>query len=125
MASTGVNVCLLMKCPVSPALAERPSFGLERSDLLISRHSVFEAIIITRIYMLTLLSQVLRYSALAVGVFYGLYHQATISSATKIAQEKREYTHKESLIQKAKEEYTKKTSPQKDDSTLKVVFLAG
>lgn len=72
--------------------------------------------------LLTLVVQVLRYSALAVGVFYGFYHQAGVSAKTKMNQIDREYSRKESLIQKAKAEYTKKNLPpgsktEGDDST--------
>jgi F-type H+-transporting ATP synthase subunit e len=67
--------------------------------------------------------QVLRYSALGCGIFYGLYHQAKLSSAAKLAAVNREYEHKQQLIEKAKAEYTKKNLPQSQkteggDSTL-------
>ena len=55
--------------------------------------------------------QVLRYSALGAGIFYGLYHQAKLSSAAKLAAINREYEHKQHLIEKAKAEYSKKNSP--------------
>jgi F-type H+-transporting ATP synthase subunit e len=55
--------------------------------------------------------QVLRYSALAAGVFYGLYHQASLSASAKFAAINREYEHKQSLIEKAKAEYSKKNMP--------------
>ncbi|CZR54242.1 related to F1F0-ATP synthase subunit E [Phialocephala subalpina] len=54
---------------------------------------------------------VLRYSALGAGIFYGLYHQAKLSSAAKLAAIDREYQHKQSLIEKAKAEYSKKNMP--------------
>jgi len=55
--------------------------------------------------------QVLRYSALGAGIFYGLYHQAKLSSSAKLAAINREYEHKQSLIEKAKAEYSKKNLP--------------
>lgn len=55
--------------------------------------------------------QVLRYSALGAGIFYGLYHQAKLSSAAKLAAINREYEHKQQLIDKAKAEYTKSKLP--------------
>jgi F-type H+-transporting ATP synthase subunit e len=55
--------------------------------------------------------QVARYSALGFGIIYGLYHQATLTSSAKLAATKREYEHKEKLIEKAKAEYFKKQSP--------------
>ncbi|KKY18109.1 putative atpase f0 complex subunit e mitochondrial [Phaeomoniella chlamydospora] len=55
---------------------------------------------------------VLRWSALAVGVFYGFYHQSNITAKGKAEEAQRQYHHKESLIKKAKEEYLKKTNPQ-------------
>ena len=55
--------------------------------------------------------QVLRYSALGLGVFYGFYHQRTISSSQKAAAAQREYEHKQQLINKAKEAYAKTKQP--------------
>ncbi|KAH8781803.1 putative ATP synthase subunit E, mitochondrial [Hyaloscypha finlandica] len=54
---------------------------------------------------------VLRYSALGAGIFYGMYHQAKLSSAAKLAAINREYEHKQQLIEKAKAEYSKSKSP--------------
>ncbi|GAM38729.1 hypothetical protein TCE0_033f09696 [Talaromyces pinophilus] len=54
---------------------------------------------------------VLRWSALFGGVFYGLYHQSTLNSQAKHAEQEREYKHKESLIAKAKAEWAKKNAP--------------
>ncbi|KIH89661.1 mitochondrial ATPase, f0 complex, subunit e [Sporothrix brasiliensis 5110] len=54
---------------------------------------------------------VLRYSALGLGVLYGFYHQRTINSSDKAAAAKRAYEHKQSLINQAKAEYTKLRSP--------------
>lgn len=55
--------------------------------------------------------QVLRWSALGLGLFYGVYHQAKISSKDKTDAINREYQRKEDIIKKAKEEYHKKISP--------------
>ena len=57
------------------------------------------------------LLQVLRYSALGAGIFYGLYHQAKLTTASKLAAIDKDYQHKQSLIEKAKAEYTKKNLP--------------
>ncbi|CAD6443539.1 9a02258f-fd69-43ac-9d06-06a20f59f87e [Sclerotinia trifoliorum] len=54
---------------------------------------------------------VLRWSALGAGVFYGFYHQMSISSATKAAAAHREFEHKQKLIEQAKAEYAKKNLP--------------
>ncbi|KAI9702148.1 MAG: hypothetical protein M1836_001493 [Candelina mexicana] len=54
---------------------------------------------------------VIRYSALAFGAFYGFSHQASLTTQEKLAADKHEYDKKESLIQRAKAEYTKKTMP--------------
>ncbi|KAL1861724.1 F1F0 ATP synthase subunit e, mitochondrial [Diaporthe australafricana] len=54
---------------------------------------------------------VLRYSALAFGVFYGFSHQRSINASNRLASEKREYEHKQQLINKAKEEFAKKKNP--------------
>lgn len=45
------------------------------------------------------------------GIFYGLYHQAKLSSAAKLAAIDREYEHKQKLIEQAKAAYTKKNLP--------------
>lgn len=55
--------------------------------------------------------QVLRYSALAFGVFYGYSHQRTITATQKAAAEKHVYEHKQQLIEKAKAEFAKKKNP--------------
>ncbi|KAK7744931.1 F1F0 ATP synthase subunit e, mitochondrial [Cytospora paraplurivora] len=54
---------------------------------------------------------VLRYSALAFGVFYGFSHQRSINAANRAAAEKREYEHKQELIEKAKAEFARKNNP--------------
>ncbi|PMD41769.1 putative ATP synthase subunit E, mitochondrial [Hyaloscypha variabilis F] len=54
---------------------------------------------------------VLRYSALGAGIFYGLYHQAKLSSAAKLAAINRDYEHKQQLIDRAKAEYSKSKLP--------------
>lgn len=51
--------------------------------------------------------QVLRWSALGLGVFYGAYHQLSISAANKVKLEQREWDRKESLIRQAKQEWAK------------------
>ena len=60
--------------------------------------------------------QVLRYSALFLGVFYGFYHQRTINASLKEAHAQAEYKHKESLIEKAKLEWAKKSMPASEGS---------
>ncbi|MCJ1351591.1 MAG: hypothetical protein MMC33_001575 [Icmadophila ericetorum] len=54
---------------------------------------------------------VLRYSALGAGIFYGVYHQSALSSQAKIHETNREYAAKQNLIAKAKAEWTKKNLP--------------
>ncbi|KAL1582424.1 hypothetical protein WHR41_08933 [Cladosporium halotolerans] len=54
---------------------------------------------------------VLRWGALAFGVFYGFTHQTAISSRDKIAAEKHEYERKEKLISDAKAAWAKKNAP--------------
>ncbi|EXJ77980.1 hypothetical protein A1O3_09139 [Capronia epimyces CBS 606.96] len=54
---------------------------------------------------------VLRYSALLAGIFYGFSHQRTITARTAAAHEQAEYQHKLDLIEKAKLEWAKKTLP--------------
>ena len=62
--------------------------------------------------------QVLRWSALAVGVFYGFSHQRTITASQKAQHEQHEFNKKQKLIDQAKAEYAKKHAPattSKDD----------
>jgi hypothetical protein len=69
--------------------------------------------------------QVLRYSALAVGVAYGFYHQRKITQHVRHEQAMREYKRKEQLIQQAKAEYAKLKQPAsaKKDSKAGRMFL--
>ncbi|RDW84402.1 hypothetical protein BP6252_01992 [Coleophoma cylindrospora] len=60
---------------------------------------------------------VLRYSALGAGIFYGIYHQASLSASAKLAAIDREYKHKQSLIEQAKAEYAKKNLPAETKTT--------
>ncbi|KAG0647824.1 ATP synthase subunit [Hyphodiscus hymeniophilus] len=60
---------------------------------------------------------VLRWSALGAGVFYGLYHQASLSTAAKLAAVDRDYKHKQDLIEQAKAEYTKRNLPPSQKTT--------
>lgn len=53
----------------------------------------------------------LRYSALALGVFYGFTHQRTINATQRAAAAKKEYEHKQQLIEKARAEYAKSKNP--------------
>ncbi|KAL6250649.1 F1F0 ATP synthase subunit e, mitochondrial [Rhinocladiella similis] len=54
---------------------------------------------------------VLRWSALVAGIFYGFSHQRTITANTAAAHAQAEYQHKVDLIQKAKAEWAKKNLP--------------
>ncbi|KAG9234360.1 putative ATP synthase subunit E, mitochondrial [Amylocarpus encephaloides] len=54
---------------------------------------------------------VLRWSALGAGVLYGVYHQASLSTAAKLAAIDRKYQHKQHLIDQAKAEYAKSKLP--------------
>jgi len=54
---------------------------------------------------------VLRYSALIFGVFYGFTHKRTVVTNAETAKAQAEYKHKESLIEKAKAEWAKKNLP--------------
>ncbi|KAK4193509.1 ATP synthase [Podospora australis] len=54
---------------------------------------------------------VLRYSALGLGIFYGFYHQRQIYAADRKIAIQQEYEHKQELINKAKAEYAKSKQP--------------
>ncbi|KAJ9615030.1 F1F0 ATP synthase subunit e, mitochondrial [Cladophialophora chaetospira] len=54
---------------------------------------------------------VLRWSALVAGIFYGFSHQRTITANNAAAREKAAYNHKADLISKAKAEWAKKNLP--------------
>lgn len=55
--------------------------------------------------------QVLRYSALCLGVIYGFYHQRKISATQRSIAQGREYKHKQELIDKAKAAYAESKKP--------------
>lgn len=104
-----------------PQLVSMYALRLGDSSVYISKSSSFQFFPIFPIFFNQLAelihSQVLRYSALAAGVFYGLYHQASLTAATKLSAINREYEHKRSLIEKAKAEYSKKNvSADKNES---------
>ncbi|KAF2133007.1 hypothetical protein P153DRAFT_309920 [Dothidotthia symphoricarpi CBS 119687] len=50
---------------------------------------------------------VLRWSALGFGVFYGAYHQMSISAREKLQAETKKYDNHQSLISQAKAEWAK------------------
>ncbi|KAK4079848.1 hypothetical protein Trihar35433_953 [Trichoderma harzianum] len=54
---------------------------------------------------------VLRWSALAFGVFYGFSHQRTITTTQRAQHAQHEYEQKQKLIDQAKAEYAKKNAP--------------
>ncbi|SPN97182.1 related to F1F0-ATP synthase subunit E [Cephalotrichum gorgonifer] len=54
---------------------------------------------------------VLRYTALGLGVLYGFTHQRKITAAQNAAAAQHEYEHKQSLINQAKSEYAKIHNP--------------
>ncbi|KAI4763201.1 hypothetical protein E4T52_04781 [Aureobasidium sp. EXF-3400] len=56
-------------------------------------------------------ANVLRWSALGLGVAYGFYHQTAITAADKLRENQKEYERKQSLINQARQEYQKKTAP--------------
>lgn len=58
----------------------------------------------------------LRYSALFTGLFYGFYHQSSLSAQAKEAEIDREYKRKLSLIDQAKAAYAKKDCPEPESS---------
>ncbi|KAI9749433.1 MAG: hypothetical protein M1815_002540 [Lichina confinis] len=59
---------------------------------------------------------VFRYSALALGVFYGVYHQRKLTTRQHAEKVDRELAHRESLIERAKAEYARKTDPRHANS---------
>ncbi|RMZ85166.1 hypothetical protein DV738_g225, partial [Chaetothyriales sp. CBS 135597] len=64
---------------------------------------------------------VLRYSALIFGVFYGFQHQRSITASIKASEEHAEYERKQSLIDQAKKEWAKKTLPPPSKTTSDVI----
>jgi F-type H+-transporting ATP synthase subunit e len=56
-------------------------------------------------------SKVLRYTALAAGVFYGLSHQRSITATQKDSAIRQEYEQRQRLIDQAKAEYAKRKNP--------------
>lgn len=68
---------------------------------------------------LTFHLQVLRWSALGLGVVYGAYHQMSLSAKDRAAQAQKEYDAKAKLISEAKAEFTRKNKPQSVTSAVK------
>ncbi|KAL5116265.1 F1F0 ATP synthase subunit e, mitochondrial [Pleosporales sp. CAS-2024a] len=62
---------------------------------------------------------VLRWSALGVGVFYGAYHQLSLRAADRAHAAKQEWDSKENLIRQAKAEWAR-THPEPTPSRGKV-----
>lgn len=60
---------------------------------------------------------VLRYSALGLGIFYGFYHQRQIYASDRQFAAQHDYEHKQELIKKAKEAYAKSKLPPSASST--------
>ncbi|KAI1435059.1 ATP synthase E chain-domain-containing protein [Xylaria sp. CBS 124048] len=60
---------------------------------------------------------VLRYSALAFGVFYGFTHQRSINASQRAAAAQREYEHKQRLIDQAKAEYSRTKKAQSSEKS--------
>ncbi|KAI1847420.1 hypothetical protein JX265_005520 [Neoarthrinium moseri] len=56
-------------------------------------------------------STVLRYSALAFGVFYGFTHQRTITATQHAAHAQKEYEHKQQLIEQARAKFAESKNP--------------
>ena len=67
--------------------------------------------------------QVLRWSALGLGVFYGFTHQRAIFSAQRAEHAQHEYEKKEKLIQQAKAEFAKQKNPTSSDSGMSALAL--
>lgn len=73
--------------------------------------STFKIERIFEIWLTEFFLQVLRYSALAFGVFYGFTHQRSISATQRAAAAQKEYEHKQHLIEQARAEYNKSKNP--------------
>lgn len=63
--------------------------------------------------------QVLRWSALGLGVIYGAYHQMSLSAKDKAVHAQKEYDAKAKLISEAKAEFNRKNKPQSVTSAVK------
>ena len=69
--------------------------------------------------------QVLRWGALAFGVFYGFSHQAAITTKDKVAASKHEYERKEKLINEAKAAWAQKNAPKGQGNGCELLKLSG
>ncbi|KAJ9134039.1 hypothetical protein NKR23_g10438 [Pleurostoma richardsiae] len=56
-------------------------------------------------------ANVLRYSFLGLGILYGFSHQRSINAEQRAAAARREYEHKQHLIDQAKAEFAKSKQP--------------
>ena len=59
----------------------------------------------------------LRYSLLGAGIFYGAYTRFSVDSAFKAEQAAKKWRQEEKLIQQAKAEYARLHAPKKDTSS--------
>ncbi|KAK4087220.1 hypothetical protein PCL_07505 [Purpureocillium lilacinum] len=104
MSSTGVNVGPPPH-PPRPCSRRRQSPAARSVDAHLLRACVGPGPSCAR-------EAVLRWSALAVGVFYGFSHQRTITTTQRAAHEQHEYEQKQKLIDQAKAEFAKQKNPQ-------------
>ena len=58
----------------------------------------------------------LRYSALAFGVFYGFSHQRSITASQKAAAAQKDWAHKQQLIEQARSQYAESKNPKAQSS---------
>jgi hypothetical protein len=59
-------------------------------------------------FQLIVVMQVLRWSALGLGIFYGFSHQRSINATQKAAHDKHEFEKKQKAIDAAKAEFAKR-----------------
>jgi F-type H+-transporting ATP synthase subunit e len=99
-SSFSTNHVHLRRCQCTPAT---PFYRRDSIDMLATMHLSSR----DGNRLLTAYPQVLRWSALGFGVFYGAYHQLSLSARDKANASKKEWEHKESLIRQAKAEWAK------------------
>ena len=64
--------------------------------------------------------QVFRWSAVGVGVVYGIVHRSTLTKKAEYKRQQDEYAFKEQLIKEAKAEYQKKKNGPSVESSMSI-----
>jgi F-type H+-transporting ATP synthase subunit e len=62
----------------------------------------------------------MRWSALGLGVIYGVYHQMSISARDRLHAQHAEYSQKQNLISQAKAEFQRSSAPASETNSMRL-----